>query len=142
MTRWRLPAGAVRRLGGLFVGLVAGAERVLRGAPASCRDGAGVVVGAVAAAWSRARGRHSDRFAGDEQYRALLLTAVGALLSTLMPPAVAAAATAAVGYSGLFDPPHAPPRARYGSDDPSPRPRYRSDEGPAGGRLWDRYDDD
>ena len=109
--------------------------------PASGRCAAVVRTLATAAArtWRRAAGRHADRFAGDEQYRALLLTAVGALLSTLMPPALAAAATAVVGYSGLFDRPQAPPRAR---DEPPMSTRYRSDDRSAGGRLWDRYDDD
>lgn len=89
----------------------------------------------------RARGRHADRFRADDQYRTLLLTAVGALLSTVMPPAVAATATAVIGYSGLLDRLWAEPQAR-----PKPsgyRPQYQADEHPTGNRLWDQfpYDD-
>lgn len=108
--------------------------------PVGCSRAARTANGALAAVMGRARNRHADRYRRDEQYRAVLLAAVGAMLSTLLPPPVAAVATALVGYSGLLD------RLQPQSAGSFQQPRYTADDRPAGStstgqRLWDRFAD-
>ena len=107
--------------------------------PAGCSRAARTAGGAVTAVLGRAHGRHTDRYNTDEQYWAVLLAAIGALLATLLPPPAAAVATALVGFSGIVD--------RLSAREPGgghERPRYTADDRPAGStgtgqRLWDRF---
>lgn len=133
-------ASVLRRLG----------DAVLRGAKRlGARLAAAVRSTAVAArsTVAGARSRHAQRWSGDEQYRALLLTALGALLTTLVPPALAAAVTAGIGLAGMLDTQPAPTAPEHR---PRPEPRYsaetrysaEADEHPYGARLWDRFADD
>jgi hypothetical protein len=100
--------------------------------------------GTARAAAAEARSRHTQRWSRDDQYRGVLLAALGALLSTLVPPAVAAAVTAGIGFSGLLDAPRKAAADDYRPGYRSQRSGYDSDQPDRGygARLWDRFSDE